>query len=600
VTRTVDTRRSADQSDKSLGFIGTFCITWGIIAAVIAVLWGIAWLMAGAFRWNYREQFGRGTMLDFQRYLMPHDIFHATSPYYMLSLVFLVITATIAVKTKPKSSLVFGLIIMLALGSTVQMVRGMWDNDKDGGRSYLAGTAFIVPDLNSAPASLEKMLDGAKDDEGNGCAKVGKHDVASCINEGVLKQSWQVRNGSASGATYVLKRTGGGVSNTSVMDDTITYVYTDGGGHWTAIRDGRDKTPLYGIISWDGRTQNATSCRFTGKYALNRAFAGQWGRSLKDELAGKYPNLMFELNDAWGYCGDVKNGDTKVDKAIEPIIVIPMYRQISFNQRTTLVPAGVVKIQGSSSGNAVYTRYANVKAGDFPGPVYPVSIVARQRQALEWAASRGVKNNNKFGFEPIDADIGSGNTSEYFLTDTKSGRRYWVTPMAPKGSNTQEADAYSITAADEVADGALNQQLVYVLADGSPSIARLNDLATTAATQLTRSYPGFLQSGGAVAEMTPVDNDTWQVIVDFKGRQKFSMMMDLTDQSKVVITDLDATIPVVGGSPNTGSSSSGSGPSTTPSAGSEACNKPVSQMSRQELQDCGVAIMRRLSESKAA
>src|SRR6202012_842029 len=104
----------------------------------------------------------------------------------------------------------------------------------------------------------------------------------------------------------------------------------------------------------------------------------------------------YNLSDVWGYC----DGD-------QPIVVIPVYRQMYFGSRTVNTAAGIVKVQGNY-GQTVLTYQANVQSGDYPGPVFPASLFDQQVSQISWAAGRRAHDNFGFGFEPVSAAVQAG------------------------------------------------------------------------------------------------------------------------------------------------------------------------------------------------
>ncbi|WP_198152773.1 hypothetical protein [Pseudofrankia sp. DC12] len=104
---------------------------------------------------------------------------------------------------------------------------------------------------------------------------------------------------------------------------------------WPAIRDGGGiDTPLYGVVEWKGGAELPTQCRFAGRYRTDRALGGQRSNSRPNLLNDRSPHLIFAPADAWGYCDGA-----------EPVIVLPVQRQIHYQARTVPVPAGVVIVR---------------------------------------------------------------------------------------------------------------------------------------------------------------------------------------------------------------------------------------------------------------
>lgn len=93
-----------------------------------------------------------------------------------------------------------------AVACVVGMISTMWDNDKNYGRYYNAATVFHVPSTSNPPASVSRLLRGAKIGDGP-CQLRGGADVPSCIEVGTLPSAgWVPRIGSADGAVIALSR----------------------------------------------------------------------------------------------------------------------------------------------------------------------------------------------------------------------------------------------------------------------------------------------------------------------------------------------------------------------------------------------------------
>jgi len=376
----------------------------------------------------------------------------------------------------------------------------------DHSAAYAGSTTFIVEDTDNLPGSLKRLGDDT-DPNQNGCALYAYDDMRGCIQEGTFDFEWDNRGSSATGALTVIKRSGSGNSKTQLLEDTLTYVYGMGdNGVWTAIRDGKSKQPIYGVLSYAGEG-NVQTCRFTGQYALNMAFGGHWNRSLADDIAAKYPNLFYQGSDRYGYC----DGD-------QPVIVIPMREQETFRTRMAYRSAGVLVIKGSASGAPVYERIKNVKAGELPGPAYPASLASEQRESMGMIAGIGDSVFGSFGYKPTDVETQSGNASEYQLRDKSTGRVYWVTPMIPRGGDSQSLAAYTVISADEATEGSLNEQRIYVLPDDDPRAVNLEDLEARTRDALNREDPGFYAAKGKLVEFLPLSSDSWQVYAELSGR----------------------------------------------------------------------------------
>jgi hypothetical protein len=131
-----------------------------------------------------------------------------------------------------------------------------------------------------------------------------------------------------------------------------------------------------GVAEWNGTT--VTSCDFSGQYAIDRSFDASGDSDLNDLLAETYPGLRWSESDVWGYCDGT-----------EPIVVIPMTRQIYVGNRTVVTAGGVVTVKGNY-GQTQLSYTASVQPGVLPGPVYPASLVSTQLDQASWAGGRVV------------------------------------------------------------------------------------------------------------------------------------------------------------------------------------------------------------------
>ena len=494
------------------------------------------------------------------------NVFHASMSFYLIAGIGLAIAAwLLADKVRIVCGVLAGLLVII---SVVTWSHNL--NDHSG--SYAGATTFIVDDTGNMPSSLKLLADGAS--SSGDCDLNTNHDMRGCINEGKFNFEWDARVASATGADKVISRSSGGTSNTKLMSDTLTYVYGIGEeGAWTAIRDGKSKTPIYGIASWEGQG-NATICRFEGQYELNKAFSGKWGRNLSDEIAGKYTNLFYDGADRWGYCDND-----------EPVIVIPVKEQINYAHRTTFRAAGVLVITGSPSGDAQIKHVTDIKRGDFPGPVYPASLAKEQRESMGMIA--GISNSlfRNFGYEPTDVKTQSGNASEFLLRNKVDDRVYWVTPMKPRSSDDQVLGAYSVVAADETTYGSLNDMDIYVLPDNDPRAVNLDDLEARVKEAISRSNPGFFSvDGSRIAEFLPLNDETWQVYAEISGRVVYRVTVPTDSRIRPTVASLD-TVDGEVTEPGT----------PTGLVGESACVDNLSTLSDKQLAQCLSDIAKELS-----
>ena len=154
---------------------------------------------------------------------------------------------------------------------------GLWNAEY-----YNRDSVYVVPDMNDLPNTLTRVAEN-------------KNPQVE-ITEGEMPDSWVPRVASATGATYVMKKTGDTIQNTQLLADTISYIYgdTEEDGHWTAIRNGINRQPIYGVVSWSGAGERVETCKFDGANKINKTFGAPLGMSLNNEIAKFKPTLVYQ------------------------------------------------------------------------------------------------------------------------------------------------------------------------------------------------------------------------------------------------------------------------------------------------------------------
>lgn len=464
------------------------------------------------------------------------------------------------------------LVVLASVAAVVVLVwplpAGLWDNDKDAGRYYSSATVFHVPDITRPPGSVGDLVRGARQGDGRGCDRLGRHDVRACIKIGNTLPSlrWEARTSSLLAARTAMNNAASPVQRVDVMEPTLTYLWgeAENTGRWSAVLDGSGiRQPMYGVAEWDGTTNTAKVCRFTPGHRIGRAFEGSRKNSLRNLLAERHPTLLYDDTDIWGYCENDR-----------PVIVIPVQRQIGHAGRTVMTAAGVLILRGSPSGRPATVHRSHVRPGELPGPVYPISLVRDQRKATQWAAGREFRNRSSFGFEASDFETQGDNRGEYLLRG-RDRRLYYVTPLRPRDSRSEALVAYGLVPADQSDIGRLNRYDVHVLADGDRSIASLATLKAQAVAHVSgpaSPFPNFLNSGGRLQEFLPLGGDLWRVYGVQNGQTVFYV-------------DLTATGRVKPKTVAPGSSGDQAQP-PSPSPTRSGCGRPVRELTDRQLAEC--------------
>lgn len=526
-----------------------------VILVVLAVIWGICWLVAVIF-WDAGAVVWRNTGGMIQGALFPGGW---PTPFFWILLAVLLSAMGLKLaydRDSGSAAMAWLLAILMvvgavALGITKGVTHGILASDY-----YLTTTTIKVGDPDALPSMLAKY-------DNNGTLEVD-------VEQGSLPSGWVPRVASATGAFNVMKKTGDAINNTSLMDDTITYIYGEnGGGQWTAIRNGINRQYIYGIATWNGTGDRVGACRFTGDYAIHKTFGGMWpGNNLWNAVAGTYPSFFYNESDMWGYC----DGD-------EPIVVIPGVQLSHYDMQATDASAGVVTIRGSRSGEPVIELFADVQPGDFPGPVYAERLVDNQRNALDWSAGYWQSVNEGFGFDATDVASQAGNNTNYLMQSEADGRLYWVTPLRPQSTDSQTLIAYSVIPADEVSASKLNEQVVYVLNEDDSRVVNLDDLLARVKSTVCEVDTNFCggNANGRVVEFLPVTDTQWQVFAEVQGRVKYRIDVDVDARIQPKIVDIDLNQTVDPDAPKEPNEDPSKEPNVPPSTATDVnCNDPSS------------------------
>jgi hypothetical protein len=492
------------------------------------------------------DSFGLGKSFDLavQSNLFPHNSFaHPTPLFWDWLAVGLFGTALICAGVIDElwggsgdgSVLATGFTIVSILGLSISLIASvvtLVNNDKAWGQYYNASTVIHISDPNThATSSLNVLIRGShpgqgwKKADGKRCDFTGGNDVPSCvkIDGSADTLGWKGRDASAASASQLLDNTASKVNRVDLMASTVTYLPTKDSGRWSGVLDGSGtRQAMYGVGETDPGSSKVTVCKFEGDHQFNRAFDGGKLNSLRNLIDEKYPKVVFDDTDIWGYCDGSK-----------PVVVIPVSRQIAYEaqHRTVMTAGGVLVLKGSPNGDPVMTYKADVSPGELPGPVYPLSIVEAQRDSTTWASGREAKNRYSFGYTTVDVGENVDNEGEFLMEDS-NGRLVYMTPVRPNGSRTKSVTGYLQVAADTVHSGNLNTLNAYLMSDDDVLSTNPNTLIADAQTAVSNSQqPNFLQSqsngaGGKLEEIIPLGGSMWQVFGVRRGVTEFKLTLD--------------------------------------------------------------------------
>lgn len=456
------------------------------------------------------------------------------------------------------------LMISLFVGGSFQAVAANFQNGKDAGRANSAMTTYVIADRANPPALLKQQFEGVEPGDGNPCLFVsgrggktddGKtiHDTPSCIVEGSMDYHWEDRNGSASGAEFLLSGSSAGASNTYVMTKSLTYLYGDkvGEGKWAALRDGKNGQGADSVAYVDRNNVVTTGCKFEGDYELKQSFSGRWSHNLRGLLASRFPTLLWNDEDVWAFCTPKATGPA------EPVIVVLPTQFDGYNARAVKQAGGVIVVRGSATGQPRLKHYPNVgsdrKVDDLtlPGPVYPSNLAAIQRESAQWTAGQWNRNRGKFGFDTVKPDDPSqaGNVSEYLRRavnpDGTPGRLFWVTDLTARHTDARVFQARAEVPADKAIKGTLNELHVYVYNDNDVTkpqnnlVVNLDDMTARVKNEISAINPGFFDAGGKVVEFNSRDGKIWLAYGEIDGRVKYRFEIPANGQIKPSVIDMD-------------------------------------------------------------
>lgn len=223
--------------------------------------------------------------------------------------------------------------------------------------------------------------------------------------------------------------------------------------------------------------------------AASRRFEGLFSSSLERLINENARFVNWDNGDVYGYCD---HG--------HPVVVTPLKQQSGLFVVTER-PAGLALYRGDTGALEILTDPAAIAR--IPGPTYPLSIAANQRDSVK--ATGGYWNYfwDRSGYElPGDlSEINSDNIGEYVLADAKTNAPQYVTLTTPRGGNTSVA-AIATTPARLTQVGEL----------APISFHHTHWLSPQAIEQRIRANFGPVftaQPGATIAELAPTDENDW-------------------------------------------------------------------------------------------
>ena len=288
----------------------------------------------------------------------------------------------------------------------------------------------------------------------------------------------------------------------------------------------------------------ATTCSFgNGDGRGGFQLSGNLDGSLEREISHLDRALIIESGDAYGYCDE--------DVAVA---VVPLKEKTGFYP-VLEEPAGVAVYR---EGEVTIDR--EVEAGEYPGPVYPTSLAAKQREALKAVDSNWwtwMKSRAGFTEATAEGDPNSENPTEFLLTDPDKDSTLYVTPMTSNPKQKQaKITAYVVMPADTVTAGE-RQKMELVLV---PLEERRE--ANGVVVDNIKSYYSDADFGWAqglkVFEMVPAAQGEWIASLGYEKSVKFRVRLAadgsscLEDTQGNKIRCVDSSGQIVGEEPGEG------------------------------------------------
>jgi hypothetical protein len=261
----------------------------------------------------------------------------------------------------------------------------------------------------------------------------------------------------------------------------------------------------------------ATVCSFAAQVPVDQ---GWFAYNLRRALSFVDPRLMATGSDVWVYC------DGKAAK-----LVIPVTKYVGFPESHRL-PAGVLVYDGKT-----VTHLKSVQAGALPGPVYPQSLAAAQRESTQAADGLGARVFNRAGFETVEggaANPDDGNVSELLLNRTDKTGWDYVTALTPRGTSKSIA-AVSTIAADRVTYGTLNPLTIHKLARSREGNTALSNRVVTAFPVLN-----WKANSLEIIEVLPTSDGLWTATI--ANATSATRRVQIKADRSLCLTDLAGTV----------------------------------------------------------
>lgn len=297
-------------------------------------------------------------------------------------------------------------------------------------------------------------------------------------------------------------------------EDATTFLPATG-AYVTPVRKRGWVTGFDQIVVQAADETTVSVCDFDAQVPVEK---GWFQYNLKRAVSFVGAGLMADPDDVWAYC----DGD-------QGVMVVPVTRYTGFPEQHQ-VPAGVVLFDGH---RAVLDK--DVEAGELPGPVYPMSLAAKQRESSHALTGLVDRMFRRSGYEQVGSADGTdaGNESELLLRRSDGSGWDFVSALTPRGSSASVV-AVSAIEADEVHDGTLNPMTVHRLPQARQGNAALSNAIIAAFPQLNWDANQL-----TLKEVIPTSSSSWTASIT--KSTTVTRLVTIDAQGAMCLTEVDGT-----------------------------------------------------------
>jgi hypothetical protein len=280
-----------------------------------------------------------------------------------------------------------------------------------------------------------------------------------------------------------------------ISGDTVDTTFLPSTGSYSTLvkRRGTFPSGYEAVLDQDvpiaGGRGDGTTCRFDRKKA-DVLDGGWFSHNLARAIHSERRGVRYDSGDIYAYC----------DKST-PVVVVPLKRQVGWlvvGER----PAGVVILNGKTGD----LDFRDTAAG-VPGPAYPLSLAARQREALTASGGYWDYRGGRSGWEASEDDTNSGNNTEFVLPFRPAGDADAATQTRYSTMLTGRGSATAISAISFVEGRARSGELAPITVYRTKPRWVSPDAITSRIKADYQDLPNWQNQ--KVMEVSPVDGSRW-------------------------------------------------------------------------------------------